>query len=83
MSRPENLVNRIMDMLGDRLPDQFTEMGQDLRQNLSSLVKDSLARMDLVSHEEFEIQERILARTRERLEALEKKVAELEAELEK
>ena len=50
----------------------------DLEQNFRSVLKGGLQKLDLVTREEFEVQEAVLARTREKLEALEKQVAELE-----
>lgn len=81
MNRQENLVNRILELVQDRLPQDLGELGQDLRLNLSSVIKESLARMDLVTQEEFEVQTKVLARTRQRLEDLEKQVAVLEQQL--
>lgn len=78
MNRQENLVNRILELVQDRLPPDIGELGQDLRHNLSSVIKESLSRMDLVTREEFDIQTKVLARTRQRLEDLEKQVIELE-----
>jgi len=42
------------------------------------MLQSALSRLDVVSREEFETQQLVLLRTRERLEALEKRVAELE-----
>jgi len=39
--------------------------------------------MDLVSSEEFEVQKRVLLRTREKLDQLEHQVAQLEKQLQK
>lgn len=78
MSRQENLVNRILELVQDRLPEDIGELGQDLRHNLSSVIKESLSRMDLVTREEFDIQTKVLARTRQRLEELEKQISALE-----
>lgn len=78
MNRQENLVNRILELVQDRLPQDIGELGQDLRHNLSSVIKESLSRMDLVTREEFDIQTKVLARTRQRLEDLEKQLSELE-----
>ena len=52
---------------------------EDLEQNFRSILRGGLQKLDLVTREEFEVQEAVLARTREKLEALEKQVAELEA----
>ena len=41
-------------------------------------MESALSRMDLVTREEFDVQTAVLARTREKLETLERRVAELE-----
>jgi BMFP domain-containing protein YqiC len=43
------------------------------------MLSGALAKLDLVTREEFDIQARVLLRTREKLEALEARVADLEA----
>lgn len=78
MNRQENLVNRILDVLSERLPEGVAELGQDLRHNLAAVVKESLGKMDLVTREEFEVQTRVLARTRQRLEQLEQQLQQIE-----
>ncbi len=52
----------------------------DLQRNLKALLNQQFAQLDLVTREEFDAQTRVLARTREKLEALEKRLAELPAE---
>lgn len=64
--------------LADSLPGGLRSMRADLEQNFRSVLQGGLSRLDLVTREEFEVQEAVLARTREKLEALEKQVAELE-----
>jgi len=54
-------------------------MQQDVEKNIHTLLQGAFARLDLVTREEFDTQTRVLARTREKLEQLEKTVAELEA----
>ena len=51
----------------------------DLQRNLKALLTQQFAQLDLVTREEFDAQARVLARTRERLEALERRLSELEA----
>ena len=51
---------------------------KDIERNVKSLLNQGFTRLDLVTREEFDVQAQVLARTRERLEALEKRVAELE-----
>ena len=82
MNRQDNLVNRILELVGRHVPEGVAALGQDLRQNLAAAVKESLAKMDLVTREEFEIQTRVLARTRQRLEKLEQQLLEMEHNLE-
>jgi BMFP domain-containing protein YqiC len=55
---------------------------RDLEKNLRALFSASLARLDLVTREEFDVQAKVLARTREKLAALEERVAALERQLE-
>ncbi len=52
---------------------------KDIEKNVKALLQGGLQRMDLVPRAEFDIQAQVLARTREKLEALEARVAELEA----
>ena len=56
---------------------------QDIEKNVRAILERGLAQMDLVTREEFEVQQAVLLRSREKLEALEKQVAELEAALNK
>ena len=51
---------------------------RDAEKNLKAMLTGALAKLDLVTREEFDIQTRVLLRTREKLEALEARVAELE-----
>jgi BMFP domain-containing protein YqiC len=52
---------------------------KDIEKNVRAVLQSGLARLDLVTREEFETQTRVLAKTREKLERLEARVAELEA----
>ena len=51
---------------------------KDIEKNVRAMMSQGFQRMDLVTREEFDIQSRVLAKTREKLEALEAKVADLE-----
>ena len=52
---------------------------RDVEKNVRELLRAALGRLDLVSREEFDVQVALLARTREKLDALEARVASLEA----
>lgn len=51
---------------------------KDMEKNLKASLAGMLARLDLVTREEFEVQAQVLARTREHLQALEERLARLE-----
>ena len=50
----------------------------DIEKNVRALLSGFFSRLDLVSREEFDVQSQVLQRTREKLDALEKRVAQLE-----
>lgn len=52
---------------------------KDVERNMRALLAQGFAKLDLVTREEFDVQTQVLARTREKLAALEARVAELEA----
>lgn len=52
---------------------------KDLEKNVKALLQGGLAKLDVVPRSEFDVQAKVLARTREKLDELERKVAELEA----
>lgn len=54
---------------------------EELQQNFKSVLQTGLARLDLVTREEFEVQRAVLLRTREKLEQLQQAVADLESQL--
>jgi BMFP domain-containing protein YqiC len=56
---------------------------KDIEKNMKSMLSQGFSKLDLVTREEFDIQVEVLAKTRARLEALEVRVAELEAQLKK
>ena len=52
---------------------------KDLERNIRGMLSSAFTRLELVSREEYDVQAQVLARAREKLAALEKRVAELEA----
>jgi BMFP domain-containing protein YqiC len=66
--------------LADAVPDGLKTVRDDLEQNFRAVLKGGLSKLDLVTRDEFEVQEAVLERTRTKLEALEAKVAELEGD---
>ncbi len=64
--------------LADSVPGNIKSMREDMERNFKSMLQSTLARMDLVTREEFDVQLAVLARTREKLEALEARLASFE-----
>lgn len=64
--------------IADGLPRGLQDLQGDMQRNLRSGLEAALRQMNLVSRDEFEIQQAVLQRTREKLEALEARVAALE-----
>ena len=72
-------LDEITKSIFEALPADTRQITRDLRKNLRAAISASLARLDLVTREEFDVQAALLARTRERLEEMERRVAELKA----
>ena len=62
------------------MPQGFQVLQDDLQRNLKASLESTLGRLNLVTREEFEVQQAVLARTREKLKALEERVTALEAQ---
>jgi len=76
----ERFNSRMLEELAARIG-KAVESGpaRDIEKNVRAILQSGVARLDLVSREEFDTQSRVLAKTREKLELLEARVAELEA----
>jgi len=75
--------SKLLDDLAKRVagsvPTGLQLLQEDLQKNLRSALEAGLSHLELVTREEFEIQRAVLLRTREKLEALEQRLTELEA----
>jgi BMFP domain-containing protein YqiC len=73
---------RSLDDLARRLaaavPESLTAVRRDLETNFKAVLQSGLAKLDLVTRQEFDVQAGVLRRTREKLEALEARLAALE-----
>ena len=70
----ENLARK----LAESVPEGLRSMRDDLETNFRSVLRSGIGKLDLVTREEFEVQQAVLVRTREKLERLEVKLEELE-----
>lgn len=82
MNKPTQLDD-LAKKLADFMPSSVQNLQEDIEQNIRSGLESGLRKMNLVGREEFDIQNAVLLRTREKLEALEKTVATLETQLTK
>ncbi len=70
----ENLAKK----LAESVPEGLRSMRDDLETNFRGVLQSGISKLDLVTREEFEVQEAVLARTREKLERLEAKLEEID-----
>ena len=71
-------IDNIADRISNAIPPGLHNLKDDMEKNFHALLQSTLSKLDLVSREEFEVQKAVLAKTRSKLEELEKRVAELE-----
>jgi BMFP domain-containing protein YqiC len=77
-----NPIPNFLNELQDRLHQVMQQSpAKDLEKNVRAMLNQGFAKLDLLTREEFELQAEVLARTRAKLDALEQRVAELEAKL--
>jgi ubiquinone biosynthesis accessory factor UbiK len=77
------LNTKVFDDLADKLGEAIKSSPvKDMEKNARALLMQGFAKLELVTREEFDIQARVLARTREQLSQLQDRVAELEAKRE-
>jgi BMFP domain-containing protein YqiC len=74
-------LNDLARRLAEAMPADFQALKSDMERNFHAILQASFSKMNLVSREEFEVQSAVLARTREHLEGLEARVAELEKQI--
>jgi BMFP domain-containing protein YqiC len=72
------IIDDLAKRLADSLPDSLRALQMDVDQNFRAVLQAGIAKLDLVSREEFDVQQGVLRRTRERLEALESRLASME-----
>ena len=73
LSQLDELARRLSNLV----PPGLREGREELQQNFKSVLQAGLGKLDLVTREEFDVQRAVLLRTREKLDALEQRLAEL------
>ena len=74
-------INRLSEKIHQLLPPGLQQVKSDFDARLKTLLQQQLANYEMVSREEFDLQQRVLERTREKLEAVESRLRELEQTL--
>ncbi|MEW6646690.1 MAG: accessory factor UbiK family protein [Pseudomonadota bacterium] len=76
-----HFIDDLAQRLAAALPPGLHTLRQDLEHNFNAVLRARLEKLDLVTRDEFDAQTRVLARSRAKLEELERKIAELEQRL--
>lgn len=74
----KNLLKSLAAQLTDALPAHVGTLKKDFEKNCHSILTKTFAKFDLVTREEFDVQSKVLARTRKKLEELENHIKSLE-----
>lgn len=72
------VIDDLAKKLADAIPSSIHTVKQDVQQTFRAILQSAFAKLDLVTREEFDVQTAVLAKTRAKLEALERSVTELE-----
>ena len=74
------METRFLDELNKKVSELIAASpAKDIEKNLRALLSSAFSRLDLVTREEFDVQQEVLGRTREKLQQMEARVAALEA----
>lgn len=76
-----HFIDDLAQRLANALPPGLHSLRQDIEHNFNAVLRARLDKLDLVTRDEFDAQTRVLARSRAKLEELERKIAELEQRL--
>jgi BMFP domain-containing protein YqiC len=74
----DDSIEGLAKKLAESVPEGLRAMRDDLETNFRGVLQTGISKLDLVTREEFEVQEAVLARTREKLERLEARLEEIE-----
>ncbi|HLV78453.1 MAG TPA: accessory factor UbiK family protein [Marinobacter sp.] len=81
MKGPQDFFTQLQGQIGQFVPDMARAAREDFETQARAAVTSVMSRLELVTREEFDAQQAVLMRTREKVDALEKRVAELEQRL--
>ena len=73
-------LEEIARQIADSVPPGVKNMAEEAEGKIKQVLQAQLSKLDLVTREEFDIQTQVLIRTREKLEAMESRIAALETQ---
>jgi ubiquinone biosynthesis accessory factor UbiK len=76
-----NSLDELARRLAESVPESVKAFGRDLEGNFKAVLQAQLAKLDLVTRQDFDVQSAILQRTQAKLADLEARVKELETKL--
>ena len=79
--KPDELLNQFLRQLNDVITPGAEMLSNEVQQKMRTAAQATFDKLDLVTRDEFDAQRAVLARSREKLEAMEKQLAELETRL--
>ena len=79
--KPDELLNQFLHQFNNVITPGAEILSNEVQQKMRAAAQATFDKLDLVTRDEFDAQRAVLARSREKLEALEKQLAELEARL--
>jgi len=74
-----NIFSDLAKKMTDALPQNLQIMKQDMEKQFKSVLQTTFNKLDLVTREEFDAQNEVLAHTRQMVEELEKRVSAVES----
>lgn len=75
---------KMLDEMSKKMSEVLAQSpAKDIEKNARALLASLFARLDLITREEFDVQQEVLKRTRDKLSEMEKRVAEMEQQLNK
>lgn len=78
MKGPQEFLSQLQGQFGQFVPDMARAARDDFEAQARVAALSVMSRLELVTRDEFDAQQAVLAKTREKVDALEKRVAELE-----
>ena len=79
----KQFIDKLANRLADAVPPGMKSLQDDLERNFRGLLQSGFAKLDLVTREEFDVQARVLERTRKKLTALEQELQSLQQQVAK